>query len=941
MRKQELDILRIYACFLVIVSHFLGLMVSDVLYSQWNTANILHTARNACVPLFFSLSGVLLLSRELSWKKLIRRVLYYAAIFIIASTFFQVRRTGELLSFRVWLQSVLPGVQNPAHLWYLRELLGIYLFLPVLVRIAKDKRLSQYYLAVWFFFMFFLRNAAALLPLLGDSRANIIASILDVFLAQEFLTYAGYLILGYYLYYHFDRRISWQILVALLAASIAAPAFLSWIYHERTNLIIPGTWEYYSVSAFVQTGCYVLITKQYVSGLTIPDYARKGLGEVSSSLFLVYVIHPIFTEATFSWVSSGNLWIRVPVMAIAVFLISLLICMALRTLVRKILHVLLAYDSLKRIYIVSVIALSARAIIMTASLCGIYADGAAVFIELLSQKRLNLWIPARKGGLLLAQLLPYVLVKIGFRDYMTLLYAFCLGCLLWVTLLVTASLHLCYKSGDHRLMNHTLILWGIVLPLGDMYCIHESFSAAAAMWFIFVCFKNWDYAGRYKRWIFGFLFILSYALLGLYESVALIGIVILLYVLVSRSKVKTMPVCPVCYFMGCLLLLANILLEVYYIRNPTLGENIQAGFFSQIFGQPRAIVIMLTLFAAFLLGAELAKVKEEGVFAKLLWSVEILLAGLYFLYVVFDPDRVVRECMRVRTFLNVPLPMAFILFEIMLLYIPNRRVSSIRILPVVMGMVCLFSAFGTGSGYYQYLKSLSTMTKDSRGFVTWDWDMSNPNSSYSIGWPIPYESVVASARFSPEDPIRSIAVQRKEDIYFQKFDTRDIDLYPDLTAYGIRYDKAAFDPTVYLPFTYGELTHINCAGEEWNADTLIEAGISHNETYFTWTDGNMLLFRPIQITQYDGSPLYLKLYIPGAYNAPQRLIAFCGEEMVYETTVESEGNVVEIPLCVDAEGNLQIHIELPDAVSPDMLEHTGDNRQLALMLTDIIITTEK
>lgn len=385
-----------------------------------------------------------------------------------------------------------------------------------------------------------------------------------------------------------------------------------------------------------------------------------------------------------------------------------------------------------------------------------------------------------------------------------------------------------------------------------------------------------------------FFFVLCYALLGLYESVAIIGAPILLYALASWKKRGAMPICPVCYSLGCLLLLANVLQEGYYIYNP-MSQELKDGFIYQLVHQPRAILILLTLFAVFLLGMELGKAKKGGAFEKLLRAGELLLAVIYFLYVVLDPGRVARQCMDARTLLNVALPMAFILFEIVLLYVPNRRTGDICLLTAVMGVVFLLSVIGTGTGYYQYLKGLSAMTMNSRGFVGVTWNKEDPGDSYAIGWTIPYESVASSALFSPGEPIQSIVVQRKDTIWFQHFNQWDIDQYPNLSAYGIQYDKAAFDPTVNLSFQPGELAYINCGGEEWNVDTFIDTGLSHNEISFTWTDGNTLLFRPIQIAQYDGSPLYLKLYVDHAYHVPQRLIAYCGEERVFETVVELEG----------------------------------------------------
>lgn len=63
-RFIELDCLRIFAYILVIVSHLVCLVVFDGSYSEWNIANIIYVFRNPCVPLFFMISGSLMLSHE-------------------------------------------------------------------------------------------------------------------------------------------------------------------------------------------------------------------------------------------------------------------------------------------------------------------------------------------------------------------------------------------------------------------------------------------------------------------------------------------------------------------------------------------------------------------------------------------------------------------------------------------------------------------------------------------------------------------------------------------------------------------------------------------------------------------------------------------------------------------------------------------------------------
>lgn len=340
MRKYELDIVRIYASFLVIVSHLVCCVVFDLSYSQWNVANVLYVARNACVPLFLSLTGILLLGRDLSPYKILHQVLYYAGIFVLGSTLFYAWRNDSLFSLSGLVGSILPGMRDPSYLWYLQELLGIYLLLPVLSKIAQDKRLSSYYLAVWFFFMFFIQNALTLLPFLKSDAGEKIALFLLSFRVKEFITYAGYLIFGHYIYNYMERKISWKVLLLLMFAAIAVPALANQFYVAKNGAYISSVWEYWSFSALIQTGCYLLFAKEYLSRRVNSNRSAGGLKMISSSTFGIYLIHPYFAVTFYPKVREGNLWFRVPVLAVLTFALSLLIVVSLRIILKRICGIL-------------------------------------------------------------------------------------------------------------------------------------------------------------------------------------------------------------------------------------------------------------------------------------------------------------------------------------------------------------------------------------------------------------------------------------------------------------------------------------------------------------------------------------------------------------------------------------------------------------------------
>lgn len=162
-RLSDLDFLRIFACLLVITSHIVFFYALNPNYPQWKIANIMYIARNACVPLFFAISGILLLGKnEFSVPYIVKKIIMYGAIYVIGCTFWQLwgqwKVNHSLITLKMILEAVIPGMRNPSLMWYFAALCGIFPFVPILTKIAKDKKLCEYYLLMWVAYNFLLRN---------------------------------------------------------------------------------------------------------------------------------------------------------------------------------------------------------------------------------------------------------------------------------------------------------------------------------------------------------------------------------------------------------------------------------------------------------------------------------------------------------------------------------------------------------------------------------------------------------------------------------------------------------------------------------------------------------------------------------------------------------------------------------------------------------------
>ena len=543
IRKYELDILRIWGCILVIISHLVCLVVFDTSYAQWRVANYIYVARNCCVPLFFMLSGILLLNRDYStYKSLIMSSLKFVIFYIAGATVFYMIRNSQNLSTRSIMTSIASGIQNPSHFWYLAELVGVYLFVPILRKIVSEKRLCKYYLTLWGVYFILLHNVEVWFEISNNDFLSVVANVLSSFHAKEFYTYAGYLVLGYYLFYIYDRYIKWYVWGVLLVGSIVFPALINEWYVSITQTSIPTIWEYNSFSALIQTSCYIIIAKQYLSRIKTSEFMSKSLTEISEATFGIYLIHPIFTEAFFEMMISSNLLFTVPVLALATFCVSAVIVIIARHMKEKVAAIWSTFTLLKKKYLLFIIALWGRAFLIVRFNCGMYADGSWAFIKLLASGKLvdseEAFFGARKGSMAMIRIFEYVLLHLGITEFNILSFSYSLGCVFWTTLFLSLSIYICYNCKNERILDHSIILWSLILTFVGLYCTHESLLAISILWFVFVCVCNWEQLSNAPAWV-GFLSLtLCVCLTGVYESFAIVGFAIILFFIVKTLKNK-------------------------------------------------------------------------------------------------------------------------------------------------------------------------------------------------------------------------------------------------------------------------------------------------------------------------------------------------------------------------------------------------------------------
>lgn len=295
-RKWDLDVIRVIACYLVILIHVLanGRRPETSLSADWICYNVLTGIVRCAVPFYFMLSGILFMEKKLTirqlYQKYVLRVVLALTVWSVFYALVDFFRDGEgsirYLAIRI--------LSRHYHLWFLPAILGVYICLPLIQKLMDgcSRELLRYMGLV---VLTVVTGKATLDPFL--QRFN--TAVWDSFWSD--LSLSGlpvgvlYFILGYCLYR--DReRISRKacLLLAVLTAGLmpVIDMFFSLRAGEHTALTgnLAGLW------VLVFSGALFVLLSRGLSGYRPGAKTAVLLRTASECTFGIYLLHVFFLE---------------------------------------------------------------------------------------------------------------------------------------------------------------------------------------------------------------------------------------------------------------------------------------------------------------------------------------------------------------------------------------------------------------------------------------------------------------------------------------------------------------------------------------------------------------------------------------------------------------------------------------------------------------------
>jgi surface polysaccharide O-acyltransferase-like enzyme len=324
------DLIRVAAIYLVVVVHVSGQLTNvwrQIPNSQWFIADIYGGIARISVPLFFMISGYLLLTRSETLKDFyLRRMMKVLIPFIVWSLIYLGwycgNHSGDCTPNLILDLLLVQGTYY--HLWFLYSLISIYLIVPVLrlmITPETDKNILWYLIILWLIFQPILTIAHQF----WNFRINISAPLATGFVC--------YFILGYLLG---ELTLS-RARVILSAPSWAVGTLVTivgtYLFTRSASQYDGFFYDFVSLNVILASGASFILIRSISETKVFASSGIHGfMRTLATGTFGVYLIHILVIEVLSDWIPflhinafMGNAIWSIPLVSTIVFSVSFLI----------------------------------------------------------------------------------------------------------------------------------------------------------------------------------------------------------------------------------------------------------------------------------------------------------------------------------------------------------------------------------------------------------------------------------------------------------------------------------------------------------------------------------------------------------------------------------------------------------------------------------------
>lgn len=324
-REYRLDIIRLLSTFLVVVIHISNYYcryLPKVRTSSFVGASVFNSIARISVPLFFMISGALMLGRDINVKKLMGRIGHFVFVLVVWTlvyVIFDIKYMGYTFAKEQYITLIFDNLKP--HLWFMYVIIGLYMVLPFARILIKnmDRTLRRYFMVLWLVFC-------------GGSL--LLRIILEWFEIKTTLSYEIPIVQGtYYLGYFMAGRIIyerlqecnlprkiWSLAIFVAATSVTVLGTISYSFRDKKFYNVFLSYRNLPIMlAAISVFVFILSLPQIKS-----ERLKKVLAFLAPRLFGIYLIHIIFFDILIKSVDmlKINSFIGIPLSSLGIMLVS-------------------------------------------------------------------------------------------------------------------------------------------------------------------------------------------------------------------------------------------------------------------------------------------------------------------------------------------------------------------------------------------------------------------------------------------------------------------------------------------------------------------------------------------------------------------------------------------------------------------------------------------
>jgi surface polysaccharide O-acyltransferase-like enzyme len=294
----------------------------------WFIGNVYDSLVRVSVPLFFMVSGFLLLQKDEAlplyfskrFSKLFIPIVFWSLFFILWKYF--IENDSPITFWHLYSLLLIPSYY---HLWFLYALVGLYLFVPILRKITQsaDDNLLIYYCIIWFL-------AVSIIPFI--EKISGLDSRIDFNSISGFI---GYFVLGFLLGKK-DVSTKTFIILCILYLSLVCVTVIGTYYLTMKNegVFSEYLYSYLAPNTVLAAGSCFLLIKYLATNSTLlqSNSISKIIKTISACSFGIYLVHTVFLSLLKNGylgfqlsAFSGNPLLYVPLTSFIVFTLSFFI----------------------------------------------------------------------------------------------------------------------------------------------------------------------------------------------------------------------------------------------------------------------------------------------------------------------------------------------------------------------------------------------------------------------------------------------------------------------------------------------------------------------------------------------------------------------------------------------------------------------------------------